>query len=457
MSYGSNLKHQTRSASKKGPNPMSAPTYAYDVFDLTGQPHVLGAETPRTSTPPPLLPSFTNRVTSLVVCRESNEYSRVLMEGLVQQTLSYCDGVRSRDTVAKLGLTPLTGDGELPPEVKIVPLTCGRAKAMLFAVGNEFYLYAMVSAAKANAMGDNDWTQLLQAVIEALRPRDLYAASLSRLVRAFTYSAKVLVAVSENVERVHAGSTLISFVGKDRLVGGILWSSLSMIATSERDLIVQRLTSGVVAKYFRKEWVKGAGSVPLGYALDPHTKNLRVDPDQTEALRLVLMALAQPRPDYIRLVHELADMGISSTTQRAQKDATVALLHYPQSYVEQIKRWLDTYESGRYSLQMTNPFPGATHIAGLKVRDASDSFAGWLQFDYHWGRPDVPVALVHAARAGLAARRTSPVRGAAAKARPAQLNGTMWEQDNLRYWLRGTTSDRYEIRIASVNDARDNA
>ena len=215
------------------------------------------------------------RAKLLVICRESNEYNTVLMEGMVRQSLAYIANRPSFKRADELGISVLSVP-ELP-DVTVIHLTKGRAKAVLFEIAGDFFLYSMSSAARENGAGDNDWTLLVTAVLRALRPEEVVVASISRLVRSFQHSGLMLDAIAKNVDVVRAGDMRLRMSGLGSEADQLTWGFMVMVASSERTLIVQRLTAGLVAKYRRGEWIKGLSAVPLGYRYDTSTKRLEVE------------------------------------------------------------------------------------------------------------------------------------------------------------------------------------
>ncbi|TIC86712.1 recombinase family protein [Nocardioides sp. GY 10113] len=407
----------------------------------------------RTSTPAPshavtsepnIAPDTATRARSLVVCRESNQYDCLLLEGLLEQTFAYLD-LASVPTARLYGILPLTDPGQLPPDVPVITLVEGKTRASLMEIDGDYYLYSMASAAKFDERGNNEFTTLLCRVLERLRPLDMYAATHSRLVRGLTHGANLSSAVARHVDRVHAGTTTMDMRGGDRSVGHLLWTMLSMIASSERDLIVQRTSAGKVNQYSRGEWIQGNNSVPLGYQLTG--KTLVVDPEQTELLNLAWTLMADPNLSSTEIVMRLAARGVS--TPRTRKDGeTIAELVGHHSWIQTQLWWADLYMTGKYTMRFKNPFPGAEHLAGCPVLYEIDESGvrdeiGVLEFDYDFGRPNLDPALITAA---VRARRTSRPTGGAAKSHVPALNGLRWIADGIEYRLAGATRGMYALR-----------
>lgn len=419
----------------------------YETFDLDGEADVLTGRHHAGPRPLPAdVPQPGIRVKRLAACRESSEFDFVLMDGMVQQTLHYVPGSPGVILARHLGLRPM--DPEFRhPRVSRVEIRRGRATAVLFEIDGDYFLYCMTSAAKSNERGENDWTNIMVDVLTALRPEELYVASVSRLVRSFEHAGTLLSAVTKHVDVVHAGHTTMRMRGKDQEIGHMMWNLLTTVAASERNLIVQRLTAGIVAKYRRGEWVKGLGAVPLGYQLEPGTKRLSPDPDQLPALVTAWTLMADRNIPAWKILQRLGDMGVVSplATRRYGKEATVAQLKDAETYLTQLRRWSTLYLTGTHTTRWANPFEGAPHIAGMPVHP-SDKGGTELRFEYNVGLTGIDPALI---QAGLDARRqraAEPVTGGAAHERVAPLSGVKWTQGGMTYWLT-SVRDAYDLRV----------
>ena len=420
------------------------------TVDVTGEEPVLpGSRTRDADLTVHGLVTMPYRVPHLTVCRESNEYDHILLQGLVQQTLAFNTGRPATERARDLGIRPLIDPAGCG--VAVALLSCGRAKAVLFEVDGDYFLYAMTSAAKSNDEGENNWTHLVVGVMKSLRPEILQVASLSRLVRSFDHSSLLLHAVNRHVDEVRAGGTVMRMRGEGSETGHLLWSMLSMVAASERTLIQQRLTAGVVAKYRRGEWVLGKGAVPLGFRLDPDAKTLVPDPGRAEALRMAFIWLADPQLTKWEIVRRIGELGV--TTDRLRKsspDATVADFKSPEMYVNQLLGWAPLYRTGQWVTRWPNPFEGALHIAGMPV--VRDNGREELHFAYDFGRPDIDPMFIEAALAVRSHRVTSRETGGAAHKRAPAFSRTTWVQDGLAYWLEPSNHSTYELRVRATGE-----
>ena len=231
--------------------------------------------------PLPALPEGEDRLDHCVVCRESPLHGFVLMEGLIGQTVGSLTHLPGAAEVLAAGLSPLRGQSPF----QTFQYRKNKTNAVAFEHEGVLYLYSLGSAAQQNkGTSDNAFIDFLCDVLEHFRPRNLYVATFSRLVRSTEFSGKLHGVVKRNVDLVHCGSTVID----PRTTGGkAIWSTLAMVADMERDSIVQRLFAGTCNKYLRGEWILGDESVPPGYRRNDRG-DVEVDPSAVDAVRVLL-------------------------------------------------------------------------------------------------------------------------------------------------------------------------
>ena len=424
---------------------------AHEPYDLTGDDPVLEA---RTMVPPPSLlrqiPRLDERARDLVVVRESAVYDHTLMDGCIQHTLSYCKHLPGYEGARQVGLDPLLRPEALPAGVAAVPLAHRGTRGVLFSIEGTLFFYSEASAAKTDVQGDNQWTLILNALLERVRPEQLHVVALSRLVRSFEMAGLVHSTVTRNVKTVYAGGARIPMQGEGYQMGQLMWSTLATISASERHLIVQRLTAGVVAKYVRGEWVRGVGSQPLGYTYDPEAKNLKLDLGAREQVALAWTLLADSRVTAEKFVRLLGDAGIvSSSTSREGRRRNVGDLRDPATYVNHLMRYADLYRTGRHVQRHRNPFPGSDHISALPVLAPSTDYPeGHVEFSYDWGLPEGGWIDHEIITTALEVRRSyRPRTGGRARKRVAPLTGANWVQDGSEFLVQATSREGYELRV----------
>lgn len=394
------------------------------------------------------------RARLLAACRESKENDYLLKTAMIQQTLANMPNYPSVRRAKELGIRPLTDPPGSIENLNMQVRQVGKARGVLFEIDGDYFLYSMTSAAKTTKEGENDWTTMCVKVIEELRPKEIYVASLSRLVRSFEHSGKLLSAVSRHVDMVHAGTTQLEMKGGDTSTGQLLWALMAMIAASERNLIVQRLTAGQVAKYNRGEWIGGVGVVPMGYKLDPESLNLVPDPESFPALKATFELMADPTLSGWQIGQQMGKLGVTTKNakDRFGTDATVSDYIYSNSFVRNIRGWMPLYLTGEHTTHWPNPFPGVEHIAGMVIHPTPNNVdgPGELQFHYTWGRPSIDPAIIHAAIAGRDERQCAPKSGGAARARIAPLSGIRWQTDGMEHWIVTSSKTKYFLRSRNL-------
>lgn len=388
------------------------------------------------------------RIENLVVCRESGLYSNDLLEGMVNQTLGYCSTIRGVDAVREEGLQPLVGRS---------CFTCSRlrtrkTRAVLFEHEGTLYLYSAGSAAAVNDdTGDNDFVALLCDVIEQFRPKNLHIATLSRIIRCVDFIGRLHGLALRHIDTVYVGGMPINLRTQQGLV---MWQTLSMVATIERELIVQRLTAGRINKFTRGEWLLGTSGVPNGYRLVD--RKLVVDDGQVDQVRKMLIVLADASLSNWRVMRHLGTLGLQGPGKpgAAEKSKNFGEYRCPSTKVARLLAWSDLYETGRYDIQLPNPFPGLSKVAGLEVKpDPTGKLRdGVLVFRYVPGVPDGGWAdeevfeLLRRRREKLDTRRWQMNGGAGAHRRRRPLiNLGRWSDDQYQYVL-AAHAGRYEVR-----------
>jgi DNA invertase Pin-like site-specific DNA recombinase len=405
------------------------------------------------------LTSEEKRIKRLCIARESNENNHLLMEAMILQTLANMPKEPAILRARQLGISPLLEPESLMESLNLRILRVGKAKAVLMEIDGDYFLYSMSSAAKTTESGENDWTTLCANVIEEFRPIEIYVASISRLVRSFEHSGKIQSVISKHVDTVFAGNTKLAMRGGDAVSGQLMFAVFTMMAASERNAIVQRLTAGKIAKYNRGEWIGGKGVVPLGYKLDQKTLNLVLDPESYPALKATFELMADPDLSGWQVGQKIGRLGVSTkyTKDNFGDDANVSDYIYSNSFVRNIGIWIPLYLSGEYTSKCPNPFPGVEHIAGMPIHRNIDDFdgPGELHFHYKWGRPDIDPALIFAAVAGREARQTAPKTGGAARAQIAPLSGVRWVAKGFENWIVTSSRTKYFLRSRNlIEDAK---
>jgi len=408
------------------------------------------------------LPVLRGRAADLVVVRESSESDHILMAGCIDHTLSYCTDLPGYEVAKEVGISLLLDPGlQLPGVSSVVVLRHRRTKAVLFAVGPTYFFYSEASAAKSNSAGENNFTTMLVAVLEALRPHRLHVVAVTRLVRSFEHAGLVQSAVTRTVDEVIHGGVSIRMSGQGQEMGQLMWSTLAAISASERNFIVQRLSAGVVAKFRRGQWTVGVHSQPIGYPMDAGSKALVLDGSQRELVARVWTMLADPGVAPWKLTQVLGDLGVSTHRARSRHGAhaTVADLKAPVQFMRHMLRYADLYATGVHVQRLANPFPGATQVSSLPVLPGTERYPdGYVEFVYDLGVPAggwVDPAII---RRALEVRQGQPVRrGVSTRRRVLPLSGSEWIAGGLVFRLAAGNDDTYQIRAQPLPESADGA
>lgn len=310
-------------------------------------------DTPREGTP---------RLDHLVVMRESARYDRILMLGMIQQTLQKVTHLPGALDLYSAGMDVF----DHPERYGATTRKVGRSRMVMIERDGVLYLYSMGSAVQQDLPDTNAFVRELTRVVSTYRPVEVWVAAFGRLIRAAEHSGEILASLTANSRFVHCEAEIDLSTPE----GKLQFQVFSMIASAERDYIVRRHTAGRVAQWRRGEWIPNA--FPPGYRLVD--RKLELDHDMVDAVRQMLVVMAQPGLPPSEVVAALGALGIKTAgVSRAHgSQATVADARNPSEVLETIAGWVSTYATGRYELLWPNPFPGVTDIAGVEIEEVDN-------------------------------------------------------------------------------------
>jgi DNA invertase Pin-like site-specific DNA recombinase len=353
----------------------------------------------------------TARALGLFIVRESDEWNLEMFNAMREQTYAAHDDIDDVRAVRELGTLPMSSntfklkDGT---EVFVHPLSRGNTRAYLFKVGDYWHFWSMASATKKDDDGNNEVTDLLIETFSLLRPVNVYVHNVSRLVRDRAQGARLQAALDEHVDVVWAGSTPFYFSGEMSAAGVMMFSMFAIVASMEREWIVQRLLAGKVAKWRRGEWMPGPNSVPVGYTLDPKTRQLVVDEGQRWIVEEVLKVLAfGVTPAQMQRDLDKAGLLTKNNHRRLGVKVPVGTMISPEGLVNSLYSFVSVWCHGEYLYRHVNAFKDLNALSGVVIaRDPSkEKDPGELQLLCQvplpaggWAAPELLEAVVVAAR-----------------------------------------------------------
>lgn len=346
-------------------------------------------------------PTTPGRTAAAFEVRESDQYDRLLFDGMRQQTYEpYRDNPWVR-AVLDEGMAPMTAKGSHPFTVRfhsgeVVKLDVlierihrGRTTVIRFQVGPYVHLWSMASAASSNAEGDNDFTGVFIEDIKVTRPQILVAANISRLVRSDQEGGLLLKVLPDHVDEIWAGQAALKLVGEGSEYGRMMFSVLGAVAAMERNWIVTRMMTGRVAAWRRGEWLFGKTTVPFGYRLDG--KRLVPDPELRDRVRDMLLVLGDDVAPSLT-VRRLADLDVPTFRPRSKTSlaTSVRARNNPRAVVDSYLAWVPLWVAGEYVWRFTSPMRGVQEFAGAPVvhGDAQRLGRGEVQLLMTPGVPD---------------------------------------------------------------------
>jgi hypothetical protein len=225
-----------------------------------------------------------DRIDGLVVMRESAMYDELLMEGMISQTLAKARHLPGAAELEAAGMDVMRHPEKYGGIVRRV----GKSKMVTVERDGIIYLYSMGSAAANDLADENAFVSELVKLIGRFSPKEVWATAFTRLVRAVEHAGPLLQAMTGHVEMIHAEQQIEPHTTS----GKIMFQMLTMIASAERDYIVQRHTLGRVAQWKRGGWIPSSGHPP-GYHLEGGRLRLG-DQEEVANVRRGLRTLADP-------------------------------------------------------------------------------------------------------------------------------------------------------------------
>lgn len=344
-----------------------------------------------------------HRACGLFVVRESDQYNLELFNAMREVTYLQYRNQPKVEAVRRAGLEPLSNEifyvHEIGPDgqpgeaqaVRVESIQRGGTRADLFYYGGYWHLWSRASAAMVSRNGVNEFTDILIEVIRRVSPRNLYAANFSRLIRSQAQGHRLAGAMAGHVQRVCAGEVTFELEGPRANVDMMMFSMFAMVASMERNWIVQRLLAGRVAKWRRGEWPFGKATIPFGYKLDTKTRRLIPDPSKKDMVREMLLILCSDAPPS-EMARQMSRLGMRSLRPNRVTGAPVpiAALQGAEQHVKSLYAWAALWCHGEYLFRISNVFRDLDELAGLRVaRDPKrPGDLGELQMLYEVGVPD---------------------------------------------------------------------
>jgi len=256
------------------------------------------------------------RANDMLLIRESAKDEEQLL-GMAHQAHAAARAVEGWQALRDAGIDPLRNPQDHDGEV----WTDRANRLVLFAAAGTgrrtLEVLALASAARTQG-ASQWWTDVLEEILRAERPRRLWLPSASRLTRDLLAGNRLLRVIEECVDTVMLGGAAID-IGPQNPHGGMSLSFAVAFAAAERDEIVRRNVQGRIAHVGdRGRWLGGWPSVPLGYALG-HDGTLAPDPAAGQVLELVARLLADPAYDPQDALAVLGGVGLATPRGSGQR------------------------------------------------------------------------------------------------------------------------------------------
>lgn len=228
----------------------------------------------------------------LVVVRESDDSQAAQMRGLLQDIVHHCETrqpIANGQDLLGLGVKPFNdpdsyGGGRFKGASGAAP------KGGLWRIGDTWVFFWLGTAAGSDEDGLNDFTVHLASTITSIKPRRLYMAVFSRMVRSLEHQEMLWKAIKEvGVESYHEKNDQIFFNQED---AHARWLNLAARSEQERVEGRARLRRNDASHVRENRFPYPGGRMALGWARDTSGHVIYVGP--TDSLRQLIAILADP-------------------------------------------------------------------------------------------------------------------------------------------------------------------
>jgi hypothetical protein len=410
-----------------------------------GLPGGLGVDGPGNLVHPGRTVKTEPRIDNLLVVRESDEGAKLLMEVMIQRTCLLRPDIPGCREMAAAGLDPLLH----PDRYGASEVRKGRNRSVLFTRDGTMFFFWMGSAASINTPeGENLFSNYLVEVIRRFRPRSLYVAAFTRLVRSGALSKDLGRVCQELRVTIHyPGGTIEPWTP----MGEALWAFQTTFASMERNEIVNRNLLGMIASGMRGGCPFGPKGLPPGYLLDKDRVR-PVESMRTEVGRMLLI-LADPTLSYTEAAARLGECGIRRPLLAFGSDLNAADARDPATVIRSLLKWTDLYETGTWTMQRKNPLPGLDLVGPIVVQRDEDGDPGTLSIPFQWGLPDggwapPEVFSLLRARQQLDSERSAREGGGSTGSRPRKPFAGLceWSDDEWDWHLDTNGDGLYRLR-----------
>lgn len=330
--------------------------------------------------------------------RESSEYGNMLFAKMIQQTL---EPYATRPGVRKaldLGIAILergpAGDAlrrSLGVRTIFRPKS-SKVLGYLFQLDDDWFLYALTSAAQTTIAGENLWTTLLCETLRDLRPKNLGAGPTSRIARLKELGAQVSLAVKQT------GTTVFVYEAPQGLNlreagGDATWGALVMAADYEYHATVARLITGTLFELKNNRFPRAEMSLPPGFVFarngegKPIPGSVVIDPDPSRlAMVRDLLADGATEATNADLAHRYSSRGLTSRWTAAAP-VPASETGDPGGVVGRVFAHLNTYVTGKYTFRLECSLPSVTAMHGLTVHREHPDDNGYFEVELDFGLP----------------------------------------------------------------------
>lgn len=250
--------------------------------------------------------------------------------------------------LAAAGIAPLREPHEWGGRILPVP----KGSMSLIPAGNSWVLYALTSAVKDSAAGDNPFTTVFTRLLRELGPHAVVTRSVSRIVRHEDHVSAVAKALKECCTILDCTERVLDFRSHS---AGADFVEIATDAIRERAGIVGRLESGVFTAADRGYYPFQVATLPIGYQRNQDREIVLGSAAQVKAVQRALKLLADPTVTVMEVANSLVAANAFRTAKAGRNSPETRPLYknLSRQWVRRLLTRVNVYSEGIHIMQRT--------------------------------------------------------------------------------------------------------
>lgn len=365
----------------------------------------------------------------LFVLRESALNAEHELANLASVVLGQHEYREELAVLAAAGVAPLRE----PHEWGGKSLPVAEGSMSLVPVGDSWVLYALTSAAKDSAEGDNPFTTQFTRALRELRPEAVVTGSVSRIVRHEHHVSAVSKALRQCRATLDCTERVLDF---RRQSAGADFMEIATDAIRERAGIVSRLEGGILTAADRGMYPFPAVTLPIGYRRTEKKKIVLGSAREVEAIQHAFQLLADHTVSVARVADSLVAANVFMTAKSGRNGSGRKALSrdLARHWVRRLLARVEVYQHGVHVMRRraNSVAAGPTDDDGPALPPVAICRFELPRPEGGWASDEVFAAVrERALREGRRNRLASTTTEKHSRQLP--LAGYRWRQDDMEY------------------------